>query len=423
MNIGIFEDSGWRDLLPLTWLRPAWELRCGVSTLLSIVEHRFGRAPALLWMRPSLAPVVKPRTVLTPATPHVRWCLVNARALLTDAIVAPPVGTVWTVNGRAALIGVKPDHVEGLDANVFLNDTLLQEWLSGYHVEQAPPSVRLVSYPWQLVGWNGAELRRQLDPVHAAPDTPGAKLGQHRGTIHNGAQLVKADSIYVGDHASIKPGVVLDAEDGPIAIDEGAQLQPNAVVIGPAYIGPGSIIRPNAIIRENTSIGPVCRAGGEIEGSIMLGYCNKQHDGFLGHSYIASWVNFGAGTITSDLKNTYGKVRAKLSGVEMETGEQFLGTIAGDHTKTGIGTILPTGCILGACSNVFMHAAVPRFVPSFAWLTSGGMTGYEVDKAIALARTVMGRRKLTLSDEEAWLLKEVAILAREIEHPGWATNE
>src|SRR5262249_54025468 len=159
--------------------------------------------------------------------------------------------------------------------------------------------------------------------------------------------LVNEHAIHVAAGATIKPGVVLDADHGPIHIDRDALIEPNAVLQGPCYIGPGSIIRPGAAIRENTTIGPVCKVGGEVEASIFQGYANKQHDGFLGHSFVSPWANLGADTVTSDLKNTYGTIRVHLNGVGVESGQQFIGSIIGDHAKTGIGTILPTGCVLG----------------------------------------------------------------------------
>ena len=173
------------------------------------------------------------------------------------------------------------------------------------------------------------------------------------------------------------------------------------------------------MIRAGTTIGPVCRVGGEVEGSILHGYCNKQHDGFLGHSYIGPWVNLGAGTINSDLKNTYGTIRVSLNGTPVETGQRFVGATIGDHAKTGIGTCLPTGAIIGVAANVFTRAPLPKFVPSFAWLTDDGLAAYRPDKAVETARTVMGRRKVTLSPAEAALLGAVATQARTIESAGW----
>jgi UDP-N-acetylglucosamine diphosphorylase/glucosamine-1-phosphate N-acetyltransferase len=231
---------------------------------------------------------------------------------------------------------------------------------------------------------------------------------------------VQPGQIHIAPGARVKPGVVLDAEEGPIHIDRDALVQPNVVLEGPCYIGPGSIVRPGAAIRGGTTIGPVCKVGGEIEASIIHGYTNKQHHGFLGHSYVAEWVNLGADTVTSDLKNTYGTIRVFINGVGVETGEHLIGSIIGDHSKTGIGTILPTGCVIGVAASVFTQRPLPKFIPSFAWLTDEGMTSYRVEKAVQIARTVMLRRDVCLSDEERQLLEQVAQVARQIESAGWA---
>jgi UDP-N-acetylglucosamine diphosphorylase/glucosamine-1-phosphate N-acetyltransferase len=217
----------------------------------------------------------------------------------------------------------------------------------------------------------------------------------------------------------VKPGVVLDAEEGPIHIERGAVIEPNAVLMGPCFIGPGSIVRPGATLRGGVTIGPVCKVGGEIECSVFQGRANKQHDGFLGHSFVGEWVNLGADTVTSDLKNTYGAIRVHVNGVGAETGQHFVGSFIGDHAKTGIGSILPTGCVIGVAANVFTQKRIPKFVPSFAWLTDEGLTEYQVDKAIRIARTVMARRDTHLSHAEAALLADVARRAREVERAGW----
>jgi len=137
---------------------------------------------------------------------------------------------------------------------------------------------------------------------------------------------------------------------------------------------------------------------------------------------VAEWVNLGADTITSDLKNTYGTIRVNINGVGVESGQHFIGSIIGDHAKTGIGTMLPTGGVIGVAANVFAQQAVPKFVPSFAWLTDSGMTPCRVEKVLDIARIVMERRDVALSDPEAQLLRKTAELARQIEAAGWNGN-
>ncbi|MGD8453173.1 MAG: putative sugar nucleotidyl transferase [Phycisphaerae bacterium] len=410
MNLGLFEDGYWQHLLPLTWLRATFELRCGMDRLVDKLRGHFGRGPARVWVRPVLSEVVAERLPLAEVEGGAEWCMLNGRALLT-APVTPPPGVVWRRNGSVVAFGIEAGAADNLSAELFLDEEALHGWLQArqFRVEHAPEDVKLIEYPWTLVLENEAELVRQCRAG-----------GVHEGRIYPGAHVLNPEAVHVARGARIKPGVVLDAEDGPIHVAEDAHVQPNAVLEGPCYIGPGSVIRPGATIRAGTSIGPVCKVGGEIEASILYGYSNKQHDGFLGHSYVGPWVNLGADTVTSDLKNTYGSIRVLLNGVGVETGQHFVGSIIGDYSKTGIGTLLPTGCVIGVASNVAPPATAPKFVPSFAWLTEAGLAGYRLDRAIRLARIVMARRDVHLTDAEVRVLEQTEQLAREVEAAGWS---
>lgn len=407
MNVAVVEDSGFARLLPLTWLRATFELRLGRRTLIEKLRDEFGAIHALL-TRPLLADVLAARQPTAPSQPNADWLVLNGRALLDAAgVVQLRPNAVWTLGDQFVAARVSAEKFAALRPETCLSASALLAWHAGLIAAAPPAGLNLVEYPWDLIALNGRELRREL------------RGGSQHGRVYAGAHLLNEPAIEIGAGAVVKPGVVLDAENGPICIDVDAQIQPNAVLEGPCYVGPRTIIRPGAVIRENSSIGPMCRVGGEIEGSIFQGFGNKQHDGFLGHSFVSSWVNLGADTITSDLKNTYGTVRVSLNGKSVESGQTFVGSFVGEHAKTGIGTILPTGCVIGAAANVFTRAPVPKFVPSFAWLTDAGLEDYRVEKAVEIARTVMGRRKLTLSEPEAELIMRVASEARDMESAGW----
>jgi UDP-N-acetylglucosamine diphosphorylase / glucose-1-phosphate thymidylyltransferase / UDP-N-acetylgalactosamine diphosphorylase / glucosamine-1-phosphate N-acetyltransferase / galactosamine-1-phosphate N-acetyltransferase len=408
MNIIYFEDQGYERLLPLTWLRQCAELRCGRDRLVDkLCRHAHG-VVVRCWARPAIAAVAAERMPSQVPDPQAGWCLVNTRALVAGDVTLPGPGLAWQVEGELVAAGIRAEAAAVLTYDMLSRPELLADWLGQFRIVPPPPAVTLVRYPWDLIHANAGELRRQL--------TAG---GQQQGQVYAGAHLLAPENICIERGVKVKPGVVLDAEDGPIEIGRDVLIQPNVVVEGPCYIGPGSVIRPGAALRPGTSIGPVCRVGGEIDGSIIHGYTNKQHDGFLGHSYLGEWVNLGADTITSDLKNTYGSIRVSLCGRGVETGQHFLGSIVGDHSKTGIGTILPTGCVIGVAANVFTPGTVPKFVPSFAWLTEAGMTAYRVEKALDIARIVMARRDRELSLAESELLCAVARDARQVEEAGW----
>lgn len=195
--------------------------------------------------------------------------------------------------------------------------------------------------------------------------------------------------------ATVEPHVVFDATAGPILVDRKATVQAFTRVVGPCFIGAGSTIVGGDI--RASAIGPVCKVRGEVSNSILVGYSNKGHEGFVGHSCIGEWVNLGAGTTTSNLKNTYGTVSLLTPSGMRETGMQFLGTLFGDHAKTGIGVRLTTGTILGAGANVYGAQMPPKLVPPFAWGERAPYATYELEKFITVAERVMARRSVALS--------------------------
>jgi len=213
-------------------------------------------------------------------------------------------------------------------------------------------------------------------------------------------------NIYIGRGVKIHPMVVLDAEHGPIYIDVGAEIHPFTRIEGPCYIGRQTILL-GAKCREGNSIGPMCRIGGEVEESIIQGYSNKYHDGFLGHAYVGQWVNLGALTANSDLKNDYSEVKITLDGrTQLPTGSTKVGALIGDHTKTSVGTLLNTGTCVGAMALLVTSGKLlPKFIPSFTWHLHDAITcGTGKAPLYATARTAMGRRKCqwTEADEALW---------------------
>lgn len=408
MNIALFEDAQYTQLLPLTWLRMACELRCGRDRLIDKVRTHVGKRIVRLYLREPLRDVVADRIELDEPVDDEQWCLVNARLLAGGNVLTPPVGAAWRAQGTLLAATVQADELGELSAELFLDERRLEEWARRFRFDAAPEVLQPINYPWDLIVANQRELSRQC--------TDG---GLNEGNVHPAAHLLGANDIHIAPGVVVKPGAVLDSENGPIHIDRDVLVHPNAVIQGPCCIGSGTTIRPGAVIRENSSIGPVCRVGGEISASIFQGYSNKPHDGFLGHSFVAEWVNLGADTITSNLKNTYGTIRVRLNGVNVESGQHFVGAFIGDHAKTGIGTILPTGSVIGVAANVFTQSVIPKFVPSFAWLTDDGMTHYRIEKAIDIARTVLSRRDRHLSNADVELLENTVKLAREVESNGW----
>jgi UDP-N-acetylglucosamine diphosphorylase/glucosamine-1-phosphate N-acetyltransferase len=218
------------------------------------------------------------------------------------------------------------------------------------------------------------------------------------------------ERIFVPPNAQIESPVALDAREGPIVIGA-ARIEPFSLIQGPVAIHDGALIS-GARVRAGTTIGPVCRIGGEIEATVVQAYSNKHHDGFFGHSYLGEWVNIGAMTTTSDLKNTYGSIKVTVEGYgQVDSGRLKLGCFLADHVKLGIGVHLNGGSVVGTGANIFGVHFAPKTIPPFTW---GGerFREYQIDRMIAVARKVMSRRKVTLSDAQADLLRHTFHMTR-----------
>lgn len=249
-----------------------------------------------------------------------------------------------------------------------------EEWRSWPSVAVAG---ELIESPWMLMRGNPGRIAGDAGSF-APSDAPA------------GVVRVGDAPLCIGDGAVVEPGSVIDTTKGPLVIGEGARIMAPCRVSGPTFIGAHSVVLGGTLTAS--SIGPRCKVRGEIESSIVLGYSNKAHDGFVGHAVLGRWVNLGALTTNSDLKNSYGPVRSQAGGRRVETGLTKAGCLIGDHVRTGIGTLLDTGAVVGAGSNVFGGTLAPREVPPFSWCGPEGAVDYEIDRFLETAGRVMGRR-------------------------------
>lgn len=226
---------------------------------------------------------------------------------------------------------------------------------------------------------------------------------------HPGLTVVGKHPVKTAGSAVIHPQVVFDTSAGPIVIDEHAEVRSMSVIVGPAYIGAHSAVANHAHLRAGTVIGPVCKVGGEICRCVFQGYSNKAHGGYLGDSYVGEWVNLGAGTITSNLKNTYGEISMQLqANTQAEnSGLKNLGSMIGDHVKTAIGTRLNTGTCVGTGAMIALSSITPTFIPAFSFLTDKGASTYRFDKFCEVVREVFARRDQSLSVEMEYTLREL----------------
>jgi UDP-N-acetylglucosamine diphosphorylase/glucosamine-1-phosphate N-acetyltransferase len=252
-----------------------------------------------------------------------------------------------------------------------------------------------VTYLWDLLGFNEEALLGDATTFRAASQKP------TDGRWH----LINRDQIFISHDATIGPGCVLDASKGPVMLASGSIIGANSVLQGPCFIGAKSEITPLSLIRAGTSIGASCKIGGEVSRAIVIGYSNKAHEGYLGDSYLGEWVNLGAGTTTSNLKNTYGGISMNLGTGEIDTGRKFLGSLIGDHTKTAIGTRFMSGSYVGFCSMIATSAHAPRFTPSFKFCMDRGSEAYRLEKAFEVAKAMFARRNRAWTEDDAALMR------------------
>jgi len=221
-------------------------------------------------------------------------------------------------------------------------------------------------------------------------------------SLEEGGDAIGADAIVLGNPAAValrnvelEPGVVFDARKGAIVCEDGVRIRAGTRIEGPFWAGPGTWLLGGAM--RHVSAGPHCRLHGELSTSVFNGYANKSHDGFIGHSVIGAWVNLGAGTITSNLKNTYGPVRLDVAGTRIETERSNLGSLVGDHVKTAIGTLLPTGAVIGTGANLFGPPRAPKYVAPFSW-GGDGDERLEVEAFLTMAHRILPRRDVPVDD-------------------------
>ncbi len=222
------------------------------------------------------------------------------------------------------------------------------------------------------------------------------------GDFHESCIFLNQKNIHISDSAKISAGVILDASEGPIIIDENAFIDIGVMIKGNTYIGKNSKINPGAKLNGEVSIGPHCKIGGEVEATIFHGYSNKQHDGYIGHSYIGEWVNLGANTNNSDLKNNYGKIKFDLGFKKIDTNEMFIGSMIGDFSKIAISTMLNTGTYIGIGANVFGSGFQNKLIQSFSW---GKKEVTDFKKFLSTLEVVKSRRDENISEKEKNLLR------------------
>ncbi len=378
MNLILFDDQHRDNLLPLTFTKPVAELRVGILTIREKWEKRLGLKGSFLTQD-----YLQTKFTTSIAESNL---LINGALLPNPAVVE---AIRQLKSGQSLKQGSTLLALNTGSGEFNLNDPGWVDQAAGF-----PETVSLIDYPWKIFAFNGQEIAADFALLTA--DRKSAPLSETVSVLHRENVFVEED--FSGEYFT------LNAAAGPIYLGKGSEIMEGSVIRGPFALGEHSTVKLASKIYGPTTIGPHCKAGGEINNSVFQAYSNKGHDGFLGNAVLGEWCNLGADTNNSNLKNNYTEVKVwnYPSSRFIRTGLQFCGLIMGDHSKTGINTMLNTGTVAGVSANIFGSGFPRNFIPSFSWGGASGLSDYKLEKAFETMEEVMRRRgvKLTETDKD-----------------------
>lgn len=380
MNLILFDDTNIRtNLLPFTFTRPVADIRIGIVTIREKWEKYLNRASSSLTVEYLSAKYTT---------------LGASENLLVNGALCPDEKIIKAIEGLK--IG-----------ETLISGDLVLAAKSGR--AEVPAKEKTIPYsetftfidqPWKIFQHNAAQIKSDFALITKGRKSAGV---QDKHTIVYGAE-----NIFVEEGVDIK-AAVLNAESGPIYLGKNSVVQEGALIKGSFALCEGATVNMGAKMRGDSTIGPHCKVGGEISNSVLFGFSNKGHDGFLGNSVLGEWCNLGADTNTSNLKNNYDQVKlwsyAKRGFVS--TDQQFCGLMMGDHSKCGINTMFNTGTVVGVSANVFGDGYPRNFIPSFSWGGAAGFIPYQLNKVFETAERVMSRRHVSLTELDKEILKHI----------------
>ncbi len=382
MNIILFDDQTRNTLLPLTYTRPIAGIRIGILKISEKWEKIFSAKCSFL--------TVTHIQELFPLNLSEDNYFINGSLLPTSEVVAEikslkPGEALVQENLIIAIRSGKLENVKSI-ADVSINDS-----------KTIQSKFERLIFPWDIFSKNEIELKSDFELI---------TKGRKSQPISDTNRVLKPENIFLEEGAVVECAN-LNASAGYIYVGKDSEIMEGAMIRGPFAIGEHSAVKMGAKIYGATTVGPHCKVAGEISNSVIFGYTNKAHDGFLGNSVLGEWCNLGADTNNSNLKNNYSKV--KVWSYEehdyINTGLQFCGLIMGDHSKCSINTMFNTGTVVGVSANIFGNGFPPKFVPSFSWGGSEGFTSYRLEDAVEVASRVYERRHLEFGKKEKDLLK------------------
>ena len=381
MNYILFDSDVRKSLLPFTYTRPVADIRIGVLTIREKWEKFLGFTTTSIT-----------EEYLENKYPMVELdknILINASFLPTKNLVKQ----VSKLSNNQAIF--KDDQVIAF----FTSDTQEHVDFDSYEQLEFKEEVLQIKNTWDIFSLNDKAINADFDLLTE---------GRTSQPIPNGVHTIQEENIFIEKGAIISYSS-LNASKGPIYIGKDSEIMEGSLVRGPFALGENSILKMGTKVYGATSVGPFCKVGGEVNNSVLFGYSNKGHEGFLGNSVLGEWCNIGADSNTSNLKNNYAEV--KLWNYQEErftnTGLQFCGLMMGDHSKCGINTMFNTGTVIGVSANVFGSGFPRNFVSSFSWGGAAGFTTYQIKKVFEVAKVVMKRRGIELTETDKKILLHV----------------
>ena len=381
MNYILFDGPVRNALLPFTFTRPVADIRIGILTIREKWEKYLGYTTTTIT-----------EEYLTDKFPMVEMeqnVMINA-AYLPNEVLAEMVMALE--ENQAIFSG---DEVIAF----YTTDTQDEVDFDEYDIIEYSEEGLKIEHVWDIFKKNDAAIREDFELL--TEDRTSQRIPASVNTI-------APENIFIEEGAKLE-FVTLNASTGPIYIGKNAEIMEGSIIRGPFALCESAVVKMGAKVYGATTVGPECRIGGEVSNSVLFGYSNKGHDGFLGNSVLGEWCNLGADTNNSNLKNNYEEVKLwdYEKGSFIKTGLQFCGLMMGDHSKSGINTMFNTGTVVGVCANIFGSGFPRNFVPSFSWGGAAGMATYDVKKAFETARIVMSRRELEFTPEDEAILAEV----------------
>ena len=374
MNYILFDGPSRNNLLPLTYTRPVAEIRVGVLTIREKWET---------FLHSTITTITE--DYLSDKFPMVEF----DENIFINASFLPNLELVKLISN------LKPNQ------SINSGDNLIAFYSNQSQEEIDLDTFKKINFTTPLLQITCLTDIFKINSLAIKADYDLITNNRVSSKISSTNNLIHPENIFIEDGVSME-FVTLNATDGPIYIAKDCEIMEGSLIRGPFALCENSILKLGSKIYGGTTIGPYCKIGGEVTNSVVFGYSNKGHDGYLGNSLIGEWCNLGADTNTSNLKNNYADV--KIWNYEedkfLTTGEQFCGLIMGDHSKSAINTMFNTGTIVGVCSNIFGSGFPRNFVPSFSWGGNKGFTEYNIDKVFEVNKKVMKRKKCIFSEKD-----------------------